>query len=469
MPRGLSPAGAVLGVDVGYSETASSSAVCRLDWDSARIGWTARRFRALPAEREDAIVAVAGGRRLEAAAFDGPLRPGFDVIGRYRTAERMLTRRLGARIGKPGQSSAPVGKRLNAAANACVAVVLDRCELAPATHPVSIDARAVVEAFPTAFLGVTLADPAAVPANRSDRSKVYFRHLAEDGTLQALLAHLLPGRELSLAPAGVTNPDEQAALVCALTALSVAAGDFTAVGDAADGWIVLPPPRFVQGWARLDLEANARDEQPGCLHPKPPEPRTPQSEGGTRGSVAGSEVLVLARAYALAAERHAAQRRKGSAAEPYINHLAEVAALVAEATDGRDAGLVAAAVLHDVLEDTATTEAELAAAFGGRVAALVREVTDDRALTKAERKRRQVLDAPGKSAAAKTIKLADKTSNLRALVESPPEDWDPERRRAYLRWAREVAAGLRGASPPLEAAFDEAALALERALGGAGP
>jgi GTP diphosphokinase / guanosine-3',5'-bis(diphosphate) 3'-diphosphatase len=180
--------------------------------------------------------------------------------------------------------------------------------------------------------------------------------------------------------------------------------------------------------------------------------------------IAGNEVVALARAYALAAERHAGQRRKGRAAEPYVNHLAEVAALVAEATGGRDAGLVAAAVLHDALEDTATSEAELAAAFGGRVAALVREVTDDKSLPKAERKRRQVADAPGKSAGAKMIKLADKASNLRALVASPPESWDADRRREYLRWARGVAAGLRGVSPALEAGFDDAASALERAL-----
>ena len=126
---------------MGFSEKKRSSAVCRLDW-------AIRRFRALPAEREYTIAAVAGSGRLEAAAFDGPLRTGFDVVGRYRLAERMLTRRLGTKIGKPGQASAPVGKALNAAANACAAVVLQRCELAPAMHAVKIDARAVWKPFP---------------------------------------------------------------------------------------------------------------------------------------------------------------------------------------------------------------------------------------------------------------------------------------------------------------------------------
>ena len=94
--------GAVLGVDVGFSPTRRSSAVCRLDWNEHRITWTLQRFRALLEEQEAAILAVAGSGRLEAAVFDGPLRSGFDPIGRYRVAERMLTRRLGARIGKLG-------------------------------------------------------------------------------------------------------------------------------------------------------------------------------------------------------------------------------------------------------------------------------------------------------------------------------------------------------------------------------
>jgi len=148
----LQQQGAVLGVDVGFSPTRRSSAVCRLDWDPWRITWNIRSFRALPAEQETTIAAVAGTGRLQAAAFDGPLRAGFDIIGRYRVAERMLTRRLGARIGKPGQASAPVGKALNAAANDCAHIVLRGCDLAPAVHAVRIDAKAVAEAFPSAFL-----------------------------------------------------------------------------------------------------------------------------------------------------------------------------------------------------------------------------------------------------------------------------------------------------------------------------
>jgi GTP diphosphokinase / guanosine-3',5'-bis(diphosphate) 3'-diphosphatase len=171
----------------------------------------------------------------------------------------------------------------------------------------------------------------------------------------------------------------------------------------------------------------------------------------------------LAEAYLFAAERHARQRRKGDAGEPYINHLAEVAALVAEATAGRDPDLVIAAVLHDTVEDTETSHDELVRRFGQDVADLVAEVTDDKSLPQAERKRLQVEHAPSRTPRAKVLKLADKTSNLRALAHSPPADWSVERRRDYIAWGRDVVAGLRGASPELEAKFDEAARAAEAA------
>src|SRR5258707_14266226 len=103
-----------------------------------------------------------------------------------------------------------------------------------------------------------------------------------------------------------------------------------------------------------------------------------------------NEIERLARAYNFAAARHAGQARKGEAGEAYVNHLTEVAQLVAEATGGGDADLVVAAVLHDTVEDTATTFDELTVAFGPRVASLVGEVTDDKSLEKTERKRLQI-------------------------------------------------------------------------------
>jgi hypothetical protein len=257
--------GSVLGIDVGCSPSRKSSVVCRLDWSEREIVWTIARFRAVEPERTDTIAGVAGTAPLCAAAFDGPLRTGLDIIGRYRTADRMLTRRLGRLIGKPGQPSTPVGRLLNLHANLCVAAVLAQCRLGPACHATSIHDMAIAEAFPSSFLGVMIETPAALAARRADRSDVFFRHLAQAGALHGLLDHLLPGRSVPRHPAAVTNHDDRAALVCALTALCVAAGDFVAVGDD-DGWIILPPPRFVQPWALEAVKANAAEDVSAVFH-----------------------------------------------------------------------------------------------------------------------------------------------------------------------------------------------------------
>jgi (p)ppGpp synthase/HD superfamily hydrolase len=178
------------------------------------------------------------------------------------------------------------------------------------------------------------------------------------------------------------------------------------------------------------------------------------------------EILLLTRAFAFAADKHAGQRRKGENAEPYVNHLAEVAHLLAVAVEGRDANLIAAGLLHDTLEDTEATWDELVATFNEDIATLVREVTDDKSLPKQERKRLQVEHAPDKTDRAKMLKLADKTSNLRGIIASPPAGWSVERRLEYVRWGRDVAAGLRGVHPWLEAQFDAAATSAERVLSG---
>src|SRR5262249_9306466 len=155
-----------------------------------------------------------------------------------------------------------------------------------------------------------------------------------------------------------------------------------------------------------------------------------------------------------AAENHSRQRRKGDAAEPYINHLIEVAELVSMALPEPDTNLVIAALLHDSIEDADVTAGDLASRFGADVAGLVDEVTDDKSLPKQERKRLQVENASKKSARAQTIKLADKISTLRSMLSSPPAGWDYERRREYFVWARRVVDGLTAPNPMLKAEFE---------------
>ncbi len=171
--------------------------------------------------------------------------------------------------------------------------------------------------------------------------------------------------------------------------------------------------------------------------------------------IEGDLILVL-HAASFAADRHRHQRRKDAAASPYINHPLGLADILAREGGVSDPVVLAAALLHDTIEDTETTLDELEARFGKKVAAIVAEVTDDKSLSKEERKLLQIAKAPSKSTDAKLVKLADKISNLRDLVASPPANWPLERKRQYFDWAREVVEGLRGQNLSLEAAFDDA-------------
>ena len=165
---------------------------------------------------------------------------------------------------------------------------------------------------------------------------------------------------------------------------------------------------------------------------------------------------VVLKALAFAADKHRDQRRKDAAASPYINHPIALANVLVREGDVTDPDVLAAALLHDTVEDTQTTPAELANAFGPAIAAIVEEVTDDKSLPKAERKRLQVEHAATMSEAAKLVKLADKICNLRDMSDHPPAKWDLVRRREYFEWAKAVIDNLRGAHPRLEALFDAA-------------
>jgi guanosine-3',5'-bis(diphosphate) 3'-pyrophosphohydrolase len=166
--------------------------------------------------------------------------------------------------------------------------------------------------------------------------------------------------------------------------------------------------------------------------------------------------LEILRAVHFAADKHRLQRRKGGARDPYINHPIAVAELLARVGGSTNTKLLQAAILHDTIEDTETTPEELERHFGKRVRQLVEEVTDDKRLPKADRKRLQIEHAPTMSRRAQRIKLADKICNLADLVRTPPEGWDHTRQAQYLEWSRQVVEGCRGASPPLEKLFDRA-------------
>jgi guanosine-3',5'-bis(diphosphate) 3'-pyrophosphohydrolase len=173
----------------------------------------------------------------------------------------------------------------------------------------------------------------------------------------------------------------------------------------------------------------------------------------------------LLRAARFAAEKHRGQRRKDSDSTPYINHPVAVAELLAGVGKVTNLAALQAALLHDTLEDTATTPGELERLFGAEVRALVEEVTDDKSLPQYERKRLQAAHAPLLSPFAKQIKIADKTCNIGDISSDQPANWPLARKREYLDWAEQVVAGCRGCNAALEARFDEVLNARRAALG----
>lgn len=164
----------------------------------------------------------------------------------------------------------------------------------------------------------------------------------------------------------------------------------------------------------------------------------------------------LISALAFAAHKHRDQRRKDIAASPYINHPIALANVLANEAGIDDEAVLIAAVLHDTIEDTDTTVEELTSEFGQVIADLVMEVTDNKSLPKAERKRLQIVHAATISRPAQLVKLADKICNLRDIALSPPAGWSLVRQQAYFDWARAVVDEMRGVHPRLELLFDRA-------------
>ena len=171
--------------------------------------------------------------------------------------------------------------------------------------------------------------------------------------------------------------------------------------------------------------------------------------------LAPSDLALLLHSLSFAAYKHRDQRRSNFESSPYINHPIDVASIIANVGGVNDLVTLVGAILHDTIEDTETTGAELEHEFGFAVRQLVEEVTDDKALPKSERKRLQIEHAPHISSRAKLIKLGDKICNIRDISQAPPADWSIERRQEYLDWTEQVVAGCRGTNAQLEQFYDE--------------
>jgi GTP diphosphokinase / guanosine-3',5'-bis(diphosphate) 3'-diphosphatase len=167
------------------------------------------------------------------------------------------------------------------------------------------------------------------------------------------------------------------------------------------------------------------------------------------------DVALVLKATQFAAHKHKDQRRKDASASPYINHPIAVANVLRDEGHVRDPAVLAAALLHDTIEDTETSYEELRGLFGDEIAEMVAEVTDTKWLEKKSRKRLQISKAASASNGAKLVKLGDKICNLRDIIASPPAGWSGERKREYFDWAKRVVDQVRGTSVKLERRFDQ--------------
>lgn len=163
----------------------------------------------------------------------------------------------------------------------------------------------------------------------------------------------------------------------------------------------------------------------------------------------------ILKATEMAIRAHAKQTRKNTG-DPYILHPVRVAAIVAKAIlyrdnsslrfSGFEEACAIAAILHDTIEDTSVTYEQISQEFGTFVADLVQELTQDKKLPWAERRKAMIKKCATMSTHAKLIKLADRLDNMREM--GSMERQFIER---YCAEAREMVKAMHGVCPELEA------------------
>lgn len=144
--------------------------------------------------------------------------------------------------------------------------------------------------------------------------------------------------------------------------------------------------------------------------------------------------LTLARADAFAAGAHSGQKRRGPSQTPYIVHPRGVRALL-ERAGITHAPTLAAALLHDTVEDTPATPAQLEGEFGAEIARVVAELTDDRGLSRERRHAVQAERAPTMSLSAACVKMADRAYNLLDFYAEEPGVTPPQRLKEYATYS----------------------------------
>ncbi|PZO87448.1 MAG: bifunctional (p)ppGpp synthetase/guanosine-3',5'-bis(diphosphate) 3'-pyrophosphohydrolase [Micavibrio aeruginosavorus] len=167
--------------------------------------------------------------------------------------------------------------------------------------------------------------------------------------------------------------------------------------------------------------------------------------------------MMIEKAKTLAAKKHAHLTLYNAAHSPAILHIGEVAGWVEQHGGSED--MIAAAWLHDIVEDTDVTITQVEEIFGPGIALLVDGLTDPphfAPLPLEQRKPMQAERLKGKGEEVKLIKICDQLSNVRRILNDPPTDWNFQTQFQYIKGARAVADICRGVNADLDRLFDEA-------------
>ncbi|MCL0102629.1 DUF429 domain-containing protein [Dehalococcoidia bacterium] len=255
--------GAVLGVDVGWSEKKATTGLCLIEWTNLGVSLECCEARSDEDDRRDKLDRLIQGRKLLAVGIDGPLIPRLGIVKEYRAADAFLSRGRFQRRGKAGPTNGGSGPKLHNHATQLAKLIINTRNVGPATYPYRIHDKAVVEAFPNAFLSVLHPDEGfpTKPKVKRRWTDTLFPLVKQE--LWQLLRGLLPQHKACFSLDDIHGHEDRASFLCALTALCVAVARCVAVGNRRLGYIVLPPLEHwgasIAGngkWARDTLRHN---------------------------------------------------------------------------------------------------------------------------------------------------------------------------------------------------------------------
>jgi hypothetical protein len=243
------------GLDVGFSENRPT----------AGIGvWADEDLQLSHCLGVVACERILATGRVDMVAIDGPIIPKGQDVTQTRSVERLFAKGLFQTRCKPGMSHVRgTGIRLRQEAGKAADILASSTSGSRITTAFPrVREAAIVEAFPNAFLGVCLGEDvfARIPLLKRGKKFEWLYNNWREHRLVERLPGLTSNERAELGNRfhETRHHEQQAAIVCVLTALLVARSKFTAVGEKKGGWFFLPPWEYWQTWAKDAVSAGIR-------------------------------------------------------------------------------------------------------------------------------------------------------------------------------------------------------------------